>query len=247
MLDSLLKSLPDDPAPMLAQVRLYGDERLWEQLTQKVTDWYQNHPEDADTIIAVAGRLGANEDSEAKKAAENILQMILKNDSQSTEAMGALAMFLQINDRFDEAAGLYQRVLQLQPDNLVAINNLAWILCEEQKKYDQALALAQHGIEKAPTDYVDLIDTRGMIYLRLGQYDKAAEDFTKCLKLYPEGTPSLITSHLHLAKAMIALGQKDKSIEILKRTLKLNNDFGGLSEAELTEAERLLKELSGGV
>jgi hypothetical protein len=67
------------------------------------------------------------------------------------------------------------------------------------------------------------------------------------LKLYPEGTPALVTSHLHLAKALVGLGQKDKSIEILRQTLKLNNDFGGLSPADLAEAEYLLKQLSGGV
>jgi len=246
-LDSLLKSLPDDSAPLLVQVGLLEEDRLWEQLTQKITEWYRNHPKDTDTILAVARRLAANDSSEAKKAAENIIQAVLQNNPESTEAMSVLAVLLQSTGRFDEAAGLYQRILQLQPDNLVAINNLAWILCEEQKKYEQALALAQRGLEKAPDSYVDLIDTRGMIYHRLGQYDKAVQDFTKCLKLYPDGTPALIASHLHLAKAMIGLGQKDKSMEILKRALKLNNDFSGLSPAELAEAEQLLKELSGGV
>ncbi len=245
--DSLFKSLPDDPVPFLAQVKLFEEEHLWEQLNQKVTEWYQNHPKDAAPVLAIAKGLAANENSEAKKTAEGVFRMILQNDSKSTEVMSALAMLLQVTDRSGEAAGLYQRVLRLQPDNLIAINNLAWILCEKQKKYEQALALAQRGLEKAAGDYVDLIDTRGMIYHRLGQYDKAAEDFTKCLKLYPDGTPAMVTSHLHLAKAMAGLGQKDKSIEVLRRALQLNSDFGGLSPAELAEAEHLLRQLSGGV
>jgi tetratricopeptide (TPR) repeat protein len=246
-LNSLSKSLPDDPGPLLTQVRLFTDDHLWEQLTQEVAEWYRNHPKDTNTILIITRNLAANENDEAKKAAESILQTILKNDSKCTEAASALATLLQVTGRSEEAVGLYQQVLQLQSDNLVAINNLAWILCEDQKKYEQALALAQRGLEKAPYDYVDLMDTRGMIYYRLGQYDKAVEDFTRCLKLYPEGTPALVTSHLHLAKALVGLGQKDKSIEVLRQTLKLNNDFGGLSPADLTEAEHLLKELSGGI
>jgi tetratricopeptide (TPR) repeat protein len=246
-LNSMFKSSPDDPHPLLAQVGLLEDDRLWEQLTQKVAEWHQNHPKDTNTILIIARNLAANENDEAKKAAESILQAILQNNPESAEAMSALAMLLQVTGRSEEAAEFYQLVLGLQPDNLVAINNLAWILCEDQKKYEQALALAQRGLEKSPYDYVDLIDTRGIIYHRLGRYDKAVEDFTRCLKLYPEGTPALATSHLHLAKAMVGLGQKDESIEILRRALKLNNDFGGLSPADLTEAEHLLKELSGGI
>ena len=245
-LDSLFKSSPDDSSPLLVEVRLFEEDRLWNQLAQKVAEWYQNHPKDTDTVLTVARKLAANENNEARKIAEDILQTILKNDSECAEALSVLAMLLQITDRSEEAAGLYQRILELRPDDLSAINNLAWILCEEQKKYEQALALAQRGLEKAPDYYVDLIDTRGMIYHRLGRYDKAVEDFTKCLKLYPDGTPALATSHLHLAKAMAGLGQKDKSIEILRRALKLNNDFGGLSPAESAEAKNLLKELSGG-
>ena len=246
-LDSLLKSSPDDPIPLLVQVRLLEEDHLWDQLTQKVAEWHRNHPKDTDTILTIARNLAANENDEAKKAAEGVLQTILQNNPESAEAMSALAMLLQVTGRSEEAAEFYQLVLGLQPDNVVAINNLAWILCEERKKYEQALALAQRGLEKAPDYYVDLIDTRGMIYYRLGQYDKAVQDFTECLKLYPDGTPALVTSHLHLAKALVSLGQKDNSIEILRQALKLNNDFGGLSPADVAEAEYLLKQLSGGV
>jgi tetratricopeptide (TPR) repeat protein len=246
-LNSLLSLSPNDLNLFLVQVKLLEDDRLWEQLTKKITEWYRNHPKDTDIVLAVARDLAANENNDAKKAAENIIKTVLQNDAGCAEAMSNLAVLFQITGRSEEAAGLYQRVLELQPDNLVVINNLAWILCENQKKYKQALALADRGLEKAPDNYVDLIDTRGVIYQRLGQYDKAAEDFNKCLKLYPEGTPALTTSHLHLAQAMIGMGQKDKSIEVLKQTLKLNNDFGGLSPADLAEAERLLKEFSGGL
>jgi tetratricopeptide (TPR) repeat protein len=246
-LDSLFKLSPNDSDLLLVQAQLLKEDRLWEQLTQKIAEWYRNHPNDTDAILTIARNLAANEDNEAKKVAEGALQMILQNDSKCIEAIRLLALLLQTTSRSEEAAKLYQRVLELQPEDLVAINNLAWILCEEQKKYEQALALVDRGLEKAQDSYVDLIDTRGMIYQRLGQYDKAVQDFTRCLNLYPEGTPAMTTSHLHLAKALINLGQKDKSIEILKRTLKLNGDFGGLSSADLAEVENLLKELTGGV
>jgi tetratricopeptide (TPR) repeat protein len=159
--------------------------------------------------------------------------------------MGALAMLLQITGRFAESTPLYQQILTLQPDNVIAINNLAWILCEEHGKYQQALELAQRGLKTAP-NYTDLIDTRGVVYYKLGQYDKAIQDFTKCIKLYPTETPSLVASYFHLGRALVGLGQKDKAVESLEKALELNTKIGGLSGADLAEARQLLEGLSEG-
>ena len=64
--------------------------------------------------------------------------------------MTTLAILLQINGRPNESAALYQKVLALEPDNVIIINNLAWIMCETQGKYQQALDLAQTGLKLEP-------------------------------------------------------------------------------------------------
>jgi tetratricopeptide (TPR) repeat protein len=243
--NSLYQSAPDDPVPLLAQARLLKEDQLWNQLNQIVSHWCQNHPKDTRTPIAIAGDLAAAENSEAKKTSEDILLMILENDSNNIEAMGTLAALLQTNGRFKESTTIYQQVLTLQPDNVIAINNMAWILCEEYSKYQQAFELVQRGLKIAP-DYIDLIDTRGVVYYKLGQCDKAVQDFTRCLEIYPDGTPAATASYLHLAKALASLKQKDKAIENLKKTLELNNKNGGLSAADLADAQHLLEELTQG-
>jgi len=243
--NSLYQSAPDDPDLLSAQVRLLKDDQLWGQLSQMVLHWCQNHPKDTHTPIAIAGDLVATEDSQAKKTAENILRVILENDSDCIEAMSALAMLLQITGRSAESAPLYQKILTVQPDNVIAINNLAWIMSEEQGKHQQALELAQRGLRIAP-NYIDLVDTRGVVYYKLGQYDRAIQDFTRCLRLYPTGTPSAVASYLHLGKALAKLGQKDEAVESLKKALELNTQIGSLSAADFADAWRLLEELSQG-
>ncbi len=244
--DSLLQSAPDDPSPLLAQAQLLKDDEFWSQLRQIVIDWCQNHPEDTRTPITIARDLAGSESNQAKKTAEDMLRTILENDSDSTEAMSVLAMLLQITGRAAEAAELYQKIIELEPDNVVAINNLAWIMCEEQSKHQQALELAQRGLEKAP-DYIDLIDTRGVAYYRLGEFNKAVQDLTRCVKLYPTETPSAVASYFHLGRALASLGQKDEAIKNLKKTLELNITVGrSLIAADVADAQRLLKELSQG-
>jgi tetratricopeptide (TPR) repeat protein len=118
-------------------------------------------------------------------------------------------------------------------------------MCEKQGKYRQALELAQRGLKIVP-NYIDLIDTRGVAYYRLGQFNKAVQDFTTCIELYPKGVPSTAASHFHLARAFAGLGQRDKAVEHLNQTLDLESRIGGLLTTDLAEAQRLLERLQKG-
>ncbi|MGD8501502.1 MAG: tetratricopeptide repeat protein, partial [Phycisphaerales bacterium] len=244
-LDSLLESEPNDPSPLLAHVQLLRDDQLWNRLSQKVIDWYKKHPADSRTPVTVARDLIAAEDNQAKKAAEDVLRTMLEDNSDCVEALSGLAILLEITGRSEESAELYQRLLELKPDNLIAINNLAWIMCEVQGKHQQSLELAQRGLQIAP-NYVDLIDTRGVVYYRLGEFDKAIQDFRTCIKLYPSTAPAAIATRFHAARAFAELGQEDNAIAHLTQALDLESRIGGLSTADLAEAQRLLKRLEEG-
>ena len=241
--DSLYQSAPNDPAPLLVQARLLKDDKLWDRLSRMVAEWCRNHPKDTRTPVAVAVDLTANEDSQARRTAENLLRKILDRDANSLPAIGSLAMLLQATGRHAESAELYKRILAIRPDNVIAINNLAWILCEQQGKHQQALQLAMRGLDIAP-NYVDLVDTCGVAHYRLRQYDQAVQCFTKCLKLYPDGMPAVTAAYFHLGRALARLAQKEQAMENLKKAVELNTKIGGLSVADATEIQRLLEELS---
>jgi tetratricopeptide (TPR) repeat protein len=196
-------------------------------------------------VINLATELTASKNASAKERGEDILRMILERDSDCTKAALALAVYLQTTGRSAEAAELYNHILEVDPDNVIVMNNLAWILCKDQGRYRQALALAQKGLEIAP-EYVDLIDTRGVTYYHLGEWDKAVDDFTTCIKLSPEAAASGAASRFHLAKALNRLGEKSKAMEHLNRALALHSQTGGLSETEVDDAKRMLEQLRKG-
>jgi tetratricopeptide (TPR) repeat protein len=241
--DSLLESEQNDSDPLLAQVRLFKNDKLWDQLKQKIVSWYENNPEDYRTPIIVAKDLVSVEDSHAQKISEDIVKLVLEKYPDNTEALSVLAILMEITDRSVESVDLYERILELEPENLIAINNLAWILCEREGKHQIAFELAQKGLMIAP-DYLDLIDTRGVVYYRLGEFEKAVQDLSRCVELYPLAAPSGVASRFHLARAFAKLGQKHKAIDSLNQALALESRIGGLSSADLAEAKQLLKQLS---
>jgi tetratricopeptide (TPR) repeat protein len=242
LFDTLLQSEPNDPVPLLALTDLLAGDRLWTQAEQKISDWSDKHPKDFRTPINVANGLIATRDAQALQTAENILTRSLKQNPNSAATMSALASLYLATGRLSEAAQLNQQILRVDPNNVIAMNNLAWALCEDQNRCRDALDIAERGLELAP-QYVDLLDTRGIIYYRLGQHEKAAQDFAECIKLYPANVPATVSSRFHLARALAQLGRKAEAIQHMEQALYLQARLGGLSEAEITEARSLLEKL----
>jgi len=244
-LDALFEAVPENTAPLLTQARLLKADQQWKKLKDKVTGWYDQSPQDAELLVAIASDLETAREPEGKKTAKEILRFVLAKEDKHLGALQKLTLILQTQEFTEELITLYQKILTITPDNRIVINNLAWVLCEEKNQYEQALKLAQRGLDNEP-DYLDLTDTRGVIYYRLAKYDKAVEDFQKCIKLYRTGDRGLTGSHFHLARTLHRLDRKREAMQNLKQALKLNETSGGLSEIDLEEAKQLEKQLSTG-
>jgi tetratricopeptide (TPR) repeat protein len=242
LFDLLYESGPDDSRLFLTETSLLKDDESWDTLSLRSNDWIKNNPNDTHALITLAGNLVATKKQGALDIAEFLLREILRLNPHCLETMNSLAVLLQIRGQYSEATDVYKQILDIKPDTLIALNNLAWITCEQQGKYQQALEFAQTGLQKAP-EYVDLIDTRGVIYYRMAEHHKALKDFNKCLELCPKNSLGSAILRLHLARSQIALGQNGKAADNLQKTIELNNKIGGLSSTEVVEAQLLLDEL----
>ncbi len=240
--DSLIEAAPDDTSPFFAQIQLMKDDQLWPELRQKAFSRLEKHPEETDVPLAVAVGLAQNESSQAKAIAKDMLGTILDRRPDYLPAMNALAMLLQMTGETEESAVLYRRIIDIEPENVIAMNNLAWIMCQDQQEYQAASELATRGLQIAPT-YVDLIDTRGVSYYKLGRYDDAIADFNKCLKLYPAAATARTATYMHLGRALAKSGRNGQAVENLKKSLEMNARTGGLSADERADTHNLIETL----
>lgn len=146
------------------------------------------------TILTMAKKLAKTKNDKYLRTAETLLRKALDRNPNCLKTMKSLAMLLQITERPANAEKIYRKILTEKPDDAITLNNLAWIMCEENGDYKNALQLAQKGLRNTP-QYVDLIDTRGVIYYRAGKIREAIHDFSKCIELYPQNSPALTISH----------------------------------------------------
>jgi tetratricopeptide (TPR) repeat protein len=243
--EALMKADPNDPAPMLALAQLPDALRRCPQLRQFAEDWMARHPDDIRTPTVLAAAWITSRDAEGIRAAEGLLRSVLQRAPESVAALLVLGDLTGATGRLEENANVNRRILEVAPNNVIAMNNLAWYLCEERGQYQEALSLATKGLELAP-EYLDLVDTRGVAHYRLGHMEEAVRDFTRFIELCPPGLASLATTRFHLARTYSEMGNAAEAVRQLEQISGLREGRSSLSASDQAEASRLLEKLRKG-
>lgn len=132
---------------------------------------------------------------------------------------------------FAQAVNHYQAALDLQPNNALILNNLAW--ASGQTKSPKALDYAEKANQIAP-DQPAFMDTLAMLLADKGETTKAVELLRKALSTAPQAS----AIQLNLAKVLITSGKKDEARKELDALAKMGDKFP--SQAEVSQ---LLKSL----
>ena len=103
---------------------------------------------------------------------------------------GALA---EREKHYDQAEQLFHKVLDIDPDNAITLNNLGYMLADKTTRYTDALKYIRKAVELEPMNGAYL-DSLGFIYLKLGQYEQAEDNLRKAV----ERTSTDPTVHDHL-------------------------------------------------
>lgn len=199
----------------------------------------------ANVISSILQRIDIKKDAAFAKQAEQILNDLLNKDAQNVQAVFTLAMLYHGQDYLEQAVKMYERTLALDPTQGYAANNLAWILCQHLKKPEKALELANKTLQIAP-NYADLWDTRGVIYITLGDFQKAVGDFQQSTALYakmPQARPEMTASTFRLGKCYAKLNKAKEAREELLKAKELYQKLGGLTPQEVTELDSILSGL----
>lgn len=126
-----------------------------------------------------------------------------------------LAMQLDEQGQRGEARQLYEQLLKTQPNNVVVLNNLAYLMAESGTELDQALTLAQRAKQAMPQE-VNVADTLGWIYIKKNLSDNAIDIYRDLTRRQPERS----TFHYHLGMALFQKGDRTQAKQSLLTALR---------------------------
>jgi len=150
-------------------------------------------------------------------AAINALQAARKTMPNDESVLTILAMALGSADRWPEARQVYEAIVKIDPNNGLALNNLAFGLAEHNGDLDQALTMAQQAKRILPA-MAEVSDTLAWIYLKKNLPDQALPLLQEIVTKNP-GRP---TFHYHLGLAMAQKLEKTQAREEANKALALN-------------------------
>lgn len=121
------------------------------------------------------------------------------------------------------AESRFREVLQREPNNAQAMNNVAYTMIK--LKRPGALQLAERAAELAP-DNPAVLDTLAAAHAEQGNLRKAIQWQVKAVELAPQ----VASYRLNLARLHIKANDRDLAVEELDRLAKLGKAFSGYSE-----------------
>jgi len=164
-------------------------------------------------------------DSAAKQATKKDDQLMVVFDR---------AMMEDRARRYDEAESDFRKVLAMDPNNALTLNNFGFMLADRGVKLDEALSMIRKAVELEPTNYAYL-DSLGWAYFRLGQYSKAEDNLQAAISRGANDP----TVHDHLGdlyektgRLKQAAAQWELSLNQYAHTVQADMDSGEVSKVQ---------------
>lgn len=153
-------------------------------------------------------------------------QIATQDHPDSLGAYALLASLYQQSGAIEQAEKVYQLVLDKNGDYAPALNNLAWLYCENGGNLDMALSLAQRAKANLPAE-PSVSDTLAWIEYHKGLYGTAAT----ALGDLTHQMPGNATYQYHLGMTLWKMGRSVPAKTALQRALDLHLNDNAAREA----------------
>ena len=164
--------------------------------------------------------LGKDELAEAK------LNDSLSRDPNNVKAFMLLGMLHQKAGNMEEAQIVYEKALEIDPEFVVAANNLAYIHSEYTGDLEKGFKIASKAHDANPDD-PNVADTLGWILYKQEDYRWAKSLLEKSASKLDDNPEAFY----HLGMVQLKTGDKEAAKQSLTKALELGTDFKGADDA----------------
>ena len=199
---------------MQALANLYVRDMRYDAAMARYQELLKTEPKSADLLLRVA-------ETQRRKGDINGAIDTFRRASQAaptdSRPLLQLGLLLDGTGRRDQAKPVYEQVLKIQPDQPIALNNLAFIKAEDGQDLDEALTMAQRARQGMPNS-PDVMDTLGWIYLKKNLSDDAVRTFKELVM----ADPNRAAYRYHYGMALLQKGDKPSAKRELEAAIKFN-------------------------
>lgn len=154
------------------------------------------------------------------EAAEQVLSQALTRSPKNTRLLYSRAMLYERQNRLAATERDLQTIIQLEPDNAIALNTLGYLWVDRGERLGEARELLMRAIALTPDDPA-IIDSVGWLHFRTGNYPEALTYLRRAFQLHPDAEIAA-----HLGEVLWVIDRQDEALEIWQKGLQLpDNDI----------------------
>ena len=168
---------------------------------------------------------------------ETFLREVAQKDPKDIPSRMFLAELLELQGNYGEVEKLCHDARKMDDTQIVALNNLAWLLGQSPARAAEALTLINRAI-KTHGPRPELLDTRAIVQLNLGNAEQALRDLERVVNEAP--TPTRL---FHLARAHERLKNVESAVAMLRQATETGLTLQQVHPVEQAEYQRVTAEL----
>ena len=131
-------------------------------------------------------------------------------------------------NRDEETFRIFQRILEIDTLNAVALNYVGYTYAEQNDSLDFALQLINRALE-IDKDNGYYIDSRGWVYYMMGRYEEAAQELMKAAAIVEDAV-----IYEHLGDVYRELDEPDEARKAYEKALEMDPQNHTLREKLLS-------------
>ncbi|MFN0163557.1 MAG: XrtA/PEP-CTERM system TPR-repeat protein PrsT [Burkholderiales bacterium] len=217
----LQKQKPGDAAGYLLEGDIHASRRAWPEAGDALRRGLKQSPSTEIAVKLHSVLLTGGKTAEASQVAG----AWLKERPRDVAFRMHLGDVASARKEYAQAVTSYRSVLEIQPENAIVLNNLAWALGKQGSA--EALPTAEKAHRLMP-DQPAIMDTLGVIAAEGGDVKRGLDLLAKALKAAPQASGI----RLNYARVLIKAGQKADARRELEELGKLGEKFDGRAEVE---------------
>lgn len=212
--DKAREQLPQSTIAEQIEGDIYFNQGKFDRSLEAYLKVYKSQP--GNRLLFFITNLLSQQDRQQE--AIDLLSNELKKAPDNLSLHYELATIYLNQGLYDQAKKHYLAVVDKKPDNVLALNNLAYIYAAEQSP--EAMVYAQKAYKLAPDTPV-VSDTYGYLLVKQGNLKEGLPLLERAAKLLPDNAEV----QFHLAKAYFLKGDRALAAQLLNKIAKSSQNF----------------------
>jgi len=193
-----------------------------EQALEHIRELRKQYTEQSERLWLIEVNLLLENDSPQK--ALSAADAALQNHPDNIEIRYSRAMLLDAEGEHEKAEQDLKRILEVQPDNAVALNALGYILTVRTERLDEARQYIEKALQLDPENPA-ILDSMGWVLYQQGDTESALDYLAEAWSAYPD--PEVAA---HYGEVLWVTGSRDQARIVWEEALDENPNHDILRE-----------------